>query len=68
MIVVSDTLPVSNLILIGRLELLRTLFNELLVPPAVHNEVLALKSLGKDVSLYDSASWIHVIFPRTRFS
>lgn len=47
MIVVSDTSPISNLILIERLDILHRLFGKIIVPPAVHLEVRALKTLGK---------------------
>lgn len=36
MIVVSDTSPISNLILINQLEILERLFQEVIVPPFVH--------------------------------
>ncbi|MBA4122624.1 MAG: hypothetical protein H0X72_09200 [Acidobacteria bacterium] len=55
MIVVSDTSPVSNLILIRRLIILRELFAEVIVPPAVDAEVRALKNFGKDLSEYENA-------------
>lgn len=48
MIVVSDTSPLANLILIGKLELLEQLFGEILVPTAVDKEVMKLKPLGHD--------------------
>lgn len=66
MIVVSDTSPISNLLLVGRLDILERLFQEIILPPAVHAEVLALKSLGKDVSAYESAKWISVRAPLQR--
>ena len=40
MIVVADTGPVHYLILCGQAELLRQLFGSLLIPPAVHREML----------------------------
>jgi predicted nucleic acid-binding protein len=63
MIVVSDTSPISNLLLIGRLFILERLYQEILVPPAVHAEVLAMSSLGKDVSAYEAADWVTVQEP-----
>jgi predicted nucleic acid-binding protein len=39
-IVVSDTSPLTSLIAIGRTEILRRLFGEILVPPAVETELL----------------------------
>lgn len=41
MIVVSDTTPLKYLILIQRIEILRSLYNEVVVPPAAVNEMLA---------------------------
>lgn len=40
MIVVSDTSAISGLIQIGRVELLRILYSEIVVPEAVRNELL----------------------------
>lgn len=64
MIIVSDTSPVSNLILIGRLDILEKLFNEIIVPPAVDREIRALKRFGKDLSEYENAGWIKVFQPQ----
>ena len=44
MVVVSDTSPLSNLAIIGRLALLREQFVEVWLPPAVARELAALKS------------------------
>jgi len=38
-IVVSDTSPISNLISIGLLELLRDMYEEVVIPPAVREEL-----------------------------
>jgi len=40
MIDVSDTSCISNLLTIGREQLLPCLFGEVLIPPAVHRELL----------------------------
>jgi predicted nucleic acid-binding protein len=63
MIIVSDTSPVSNLILIGRLDILQRLFSEVVVPPAVDEEIRALERLGKDIREYQTAKWITVLTP-----
>lgn len=63
MIIVSDTSPVSNLILIERLEILQKLFAEIFVPTAVDAEIRALKQFGKDLSEYETAEWIKVTAP-----
>lgn len=63
MIIVSDTSPVSNLILIERLDILQKLFTEIIIPSAVDAEIRALKQFGKDLSEYENAEWIKVIAP-----
>lgn len=63
MIIVSDTSPVSNLILIQRLDILQKLFSEIIVPPAVDAEIRALKQFGKDLNDYQNADWIKVSQP-----
>ncbi len=40
MIVVSNTSPIINLAAVGRLELLRRLFGTIIIPPAVHREIV----------------------------
>lgn len=52
MIIVSDTSVIANLIVIKRLEILLVVFSEVLVPPAVHAEVMALDGIGTDLSTY----------------
>jgi predicted nucleic acid-binding protein len=66
MIVVSDTSPVSNLILIRQLGILQILFTEIIIPPAVDAEVRALKQFGTNLSDYENANWIKVIEPVNR--
>lgn len=66
MIIVSDTSPVANLILIGELLLLQKLFTEVVIPPAVDKEILALQSLNVDISVYKNSKWIKIIKPASR--
>jgi predicted nucleic acid-binding protein len=63
MIIVSDTSPVSNLILIERLDILHKLFAEIIVPTAVDAEIRALAQFGKDLSEYETAGWIKIAAP-----
>lgn len=48
MIVVSDTSPLSNLFVINRLDLLQKLYNRIIIPSAVMNELLELEKRGID--------------------
>ncbi|HMO39264.1 MAG TPA: DUF3368 domain-containing protein [Saprospiraceae bacterium] len=60
MIVVSDTSPIGNLLQIGQLDLLKTIFTTVFVPPTVHKEVLELQKFGISTIRYQSADWIVV--------
>lgn len=51
MLVVSDTSPLSNLAVIGRLELLREQFGQVRVPPAVARELKALSHRAGQLAL-----------------
>ena len=66
MIVVSDTSCISNLLLIGELDLLEKIYTQIIIPPVVYNEILELEKGGKDLSYFKSRQWIFVEqnFPR----
>ncbi len=61
MIVVSDTSPITNLIKIGRLELLRGLFGEVVVPPEVFEELCILPA---QAALLSKTDWLRVEIPQ----
>ncbi len=62
MIVVSDTSALSALFLVGQLDLLPSLYGQVIVPPAVMREILRLESqFGHDLSGLKNASWVAVI-------
>jgi predicted nucleic acid-binding protein len=65
LIVVSDTSPVLNLAIIGRLELLHTLFDQVLIPAAVHAELRATMRPPDHANL-DRLPWIVVVSPADR--
>ncbi len=58
MIVVSDTSCISNLLIINELDLLRKIYSQIFIPPAVYNEILALEKGGKDLNYFKSQEWI----------
>ena len=64
MIVVSDTSPIANLIVIGRLDILRELYSQVVIPPKVLSEVQALKNFGVDLAEFENADWIEVKAPQ----
>lgn len=57
MIIVSDTLVISNLIKLGEQELLYELFGQVIIPQVVHRKLLADKTIGSKIQ---NNSWIEV--------
>lgn len=57
---VADTSPVSNLIVIQQLDLLHSLFGNILVPERVFNEIKQLENFGIDTSRLINADWVLV--------
>lgn len=60
MIVVSDTSPLSNLLLIDRLHLLPQLFDQVIVPQAVWEELMKLTQFGVNLEPLTTADWLSV--------
>ncbi len=63
MIVVSDTSPITNLIKIGRLNLLKEVFQQVIIPDKVRDELLEWKKIGADITAFESAPWIETQTP-----
>lgn len=59
MIVISDTSPVLNLSLIGRLDLLVSLYEQVLIPPAVYQELMR-SDAGPPLIDRASCAWLVV--------
>jgi len=57
-IVIVNTTPIISLSILGLLELLKNMYGEVIVPSAVHKEVLAGGKYGIGVREYIDASWI----------
>jgi predicted nucleic acid-binding protein len=63
MIIVSNTSPLSNLIIIGETSLLQQIYPKILIPPAVHSELTRLPTLQPTmISLLD-AGWLEIQSP-----
>ena len=54
----ANTCPVIALAIIDRLEVLRSIFDNVVVPEPVHDEILEDGEFGSGVSAYLSADWI----------
>ncbi len=61
MIVVADTTPLLVLARIGRRDLLRDLYAEVLVPRAVYDELVERRTTAPGVDALREASWIRVV-------
>ena len=57
--VISNNTPLVALWVLGRLDLLRDLYGEVLIPQAVHDEFLATEQVRRQIAL-KRASWIKV--------
>ena len=60
MIIVSDTSCISNLQIIGKLELLHSIYGELIIPEGVYKELLELKKFYPSLEKIHNYSWIEV--------
>jgi len=58
--VVSNSTPLIHLAKIGRLELLREFFGEVLIPEAVYRECVIEGKGSEDAKLIENAGWIRV--------
>lgn len=64
MVIISDTSPVSNLLILGKLDILYTTVGEIIIPPKVYQEIIALKNFGVDTRILDKSPWIIVQEPK----
>ena len=63
MIVVGDTSVISNLFLVGHLDILESLFHSVVIPQKVQDELLELQGFGIDVNPILHAPFIVVKTP-----
>jgi uncharacterized protein len=63
MVVISDTSCLSTFTRIGKLDLLRELYQEVVIPKEVLRELQALNVFGVDVSIFSNLPWLKVRDP-----
>ncbi|MEQ1746350.1 MAG: DUF3368 domain-containing protein [Saprospiraceae bacterium] len=68
MVVVSDTSPISGLYRIGQLHLLKRLYQRVIIPNAVFEELLQLRDFGYDLTEVLEADWIEIKSPSSAHS
>jgi predicted nucleic acid-binding protein len=66
LIVVSDTSPILSLARISRLDLLRVLYQQVLIPSSVYQELRASSSQPLGHIDFDAVQWLIVATPRDR--
>ncbi|MEO1209518.1 MAG: DUF3368 domain-containing protein [Cyanobacteria bacterium J06638_20] len=63
MVVVSNTSPLSNLVVIGEIALLQEIYPKLLIPPAVQVELLRVPILRSAASSLIDTGWLQIHVP-----
>ena len=67
MIVVADTSPINYLILIGQIDILETIYGRILIPHAVHDELLSPKAPpAVRAWAANPPHWLELLSPSTR--
>jgi len=64
MVVISDTSPITNLIKIERLGLLKDVFGKVFIPTQIKLELEDWNNPGFDISIIEDASWIEILHPK----
>jgi len=60
-IIVSDTSPITNLVAIGQLDLLRQLYSRVIIPQAVYNEMVGVDKVVPGAVEVQQLSWIQTM-------
>ena len=63
MIVVSDTSTITNLYQVDRLDLLRSLYGTIIIPPAVRRELYRIEGQEKGI---EKSGWIQTEYPKNQ--
>ena len=66
MIIVSDTSTLSGLLLINRLELLGEVYDEVIIPKVVFDELLVLEDFGYEMTPVHEATWLKFAEPSNK--
>ena len=61
MLVVSDTSPITNLIQIDLLNILKEIYGQIIIPQTVYEELCEIESQKQ---ILDEQSWIHILAAR----
>lgn len=64
MVIISDTTPLSNLLQIGRLDLLQSLYQQVIIPDAVFQELQVLSTFQISIQPLQDADWLTIRTPQ----
>jgi hypothetical protein len=60
MLIVSNTSPISSLIIVGEISLLQQIYPKVLIPPAVHSELMRLPVLQPTMVALLGVGWLEI--------
>ncbi|MBC6434328.1 DUF3368 domain-containing protein [Nostoc sp. HG1] len=60
MVIVSNTSPISNLAKVGQLSLMQQIYGRILIPCAVHEELLDERAGETVITAVQSATWLEI--------
>ncbi len=63
MIIVSNTSPISNLVIIGEISLLQQIYPKVFIPPAVYSELTRLPILQPTILSLLDTGWLEIQTP-----
>jgi predicted nucleic acid-binding protein len=66
-VIVSNTSPISNLAKVGQLDLMQKLYGKILIPTAVHEELLDERAGEIVISEVQSATWLEIHSAQNRY-
>ena len=66
MLVISDTTPIISLLKINRIDLLKTLYEEVFVPKAVYDELTSNALFDEEATIVTQADFLNVIEVKDR--
>ena len=61
MLIVSDTTPIISLIKVNRLDLLKTMFQEVIIPQAVYNELVCNLRFADEADIVKNCDFLKVV-------
>ncbi len=68
MLIVADTTPIISLVKIGLLELLNSMYGEVILPEAVYNELISNPSMNNEAEIIKESKFLKVMRIQNEFA